>query len=210
MFEEIKSNCIQIMKDVFGNFVIQKVLEFGPNEHIQSLFEEIKGNILELSKHIYGCRVIQKFIQVLDLASQKEIIVEVEGDIAACIYDLYGNHVVQKLIELVPYDELTQLQIYVDQNYRELCMHIYGCRVIQRILEHCPKVYTDMVYDHIVGNYVADLSKDQFGNYVIQLILEKGTRKEDKKAISLSLLGDVRILSVHIYSSNVVEKCIQF
>jgi pumilio RNA-binding family len=198
------------MKDVFGNFVIQKVLEFGPIEHIQALFEETRGNILDLSKHIYGCRVIQKFIQVLDLDSQKEIITEVESEVMTCIFDLYGNHVVQKLIEKVPYNELSVLQTYVATNCRELCMHIYGCRVIQRILEHCSKEHTDLVYDHIVGDHVAELSKDQFGNYVIQLILEKWIRKEDRKAIWLSLLGDARVLSVHKYTSNVVEKCIQF
>ena len=42
------------MKDVFGNFVIQKVIEFGPEEHIVSLFDAVMGKILELAKHIYG------------------------------------------------------------------------------------------------------------------------------------------------------------
>lgn len=55
-----------------------------------------------------------------------------------------------------------------------------------------------------------ELSKDQYGNYVIQLILEKGVRSQDRKGICHSLLGEARLLSVHKFSSNVVEKCIQF
>lgn len=87
-------------------------------------------------------------------------------------------------------------------------MHIYGCRVIQRILENCPVDCTDPIYDDIIKNIV-ELTQDQYGNYVIQLILEKGTRPQDKKAICHALLGDARNLSVHKYASNVVEKCIK-
>ena len=59
-------------------------------------------------------------------------------------------------------------------------MHNYGCIVIQKFLDNFPTEYTDVVYDEIINNYVLDLSKNQFGNYVIQLILEQGKRKEDK------------------------------
>lgn len=193
---------------MFGNYVIQKCLEYGSTDHIQQLFQEIQGNILEMTKHIYGCRVVQKFIEVLSLEGQKEILSELEHSILEWIYDLYGNHVVQKLIEKVPYQEIDFIQRHVEERWKELCMHTYGCRVIQRILENCPKQWTDPVYDDVI-NYVSELSQDQFGNYVIQLILEKGARPEDKKAICHSLIGDVRILSIHKYASNVVEKCIE-
>ena len=89
-------------------------------------------------------------------------------------------------------------------------MHVFGCRVIQRFLDFFPKECTDPVYDEIINNNVLELSKDQYGNYVIQLILEKGIRSQDRKAICQSLLGEARLLSVHKFSSNVVEKCIQY
>jgi pumilio RNA-binding family len=89
-------------------------------------------------------------------------------------------------------------------------MHNFGCRVIQRVLEYCPEKCTDPLYDLIINENVLALSKDQFGNYVIQLILEKGVREKDKSSILHSLLGEARSLSVHKFSSNVIEKCIQF
>ena len=210
VFEEIRSDALSIMKDVFGNYVIQKCLEFGPKEHIYSLFEEIQGSILEMTKHVYGCRVVQKFIEIMDVENQRKILNEIKVSIVECIYDLYGNHVVQKIIEKVPYEEISFIQDYVEDKLKDLCMHAYGCRIIQRILENCPQSCTDPIYGQIIDKYVPELSKDQFGNYVIQLILEKGKRKEDKRAICQSLLGDARLLSVHKYASNVVEKCIEF
>lgn len=89
-------------------------------------------------------------------------------------------------------------------------MHTYGCRVIQRVLEHFPESATDPIYDQIISHHIPDLCQDQFGNYVIQHILDKGKRSQDKKKIWESLIGNVRALSVHKYASNVVEKCIEF
>jgi pumilio RNA-binding family len=57
---------------------------------------------------------------------------------------------------------------------------------------------------------VIELCKDQYGNYVVQLMLEKGHRTNDRKAICNCLLGDARLLSIHKYASNVVEKCIEY
>jgi pumilio RNA-binding family len=53
------------------------------------------------------------------------------------------------------------------------------------------------------------LTKDQFGNYVIQHILEQGTNQEDKNRITMSIKGRVIELSNHKFASNVVEKCLQ-
>jgi len=77
-------------------------------------------------------------------------------------------------------------------------------------MDNFPQECTDPIYNQIIENNILELSKDQFGNYVIQKILEKGVRSQDRKAICHSLLGNTRLLSIHKFSSNVVEKCIQF
>lgn len=201
------------MKDVFGNYVVQKVLECGVGDHIQSLFDQMKGNILTLSKHIYGWRVVQKFIEILESDRQQEILKELNPFISEWVNDVYGNHVIQKAIERISYDEISSwipsFQQQIEDRWKELCMNTYGWRVIQRILENFPEKATNPLYDDIINNHVLDLSKDQFGNYVIQLILEKGKRPNDKKSIWDSLLGNARQLSIHKYASNVVEKCIE-
>ena len=194
------------MKDVFGNYVIQKVLDFGPKEHIAALFNEIKGKMLEMTKHNYGCRVVQKFILILDVEGQRNILRELKPSIVECIYDLYGNHVIQKAIEKVPYEEIEFMQKEIELRCKELCMHTYGCRVIQRILENFPEDAKTSIFERIINNYVLELSKDQFGNYVIQLILGMGGRIEDKNSVLRCLLGNARALSIHKYASNVVEK----
>ena len=54
-----------LMRDVFGNFVVQMVLEYGSQERIDQLFDCIIQQVPDLSFDKYGCRVIQKAFDVL-------------------------------------------------------------------------------------------------------------------------------------------------
>jgi hypothetical protein len=51
--------------------------------------------------------------------------------------------------------------------------------------------------------------QDQYGNYVIQHILEHG-RPQDKAKIIERMKGHVLLMSQHKFASNVVEKCLVF
>lgn len=53
------------------------------------------------------------------------------------------------------------------------------------------------------------LVQDQYGNYVIQHILEHGQSK-DKALIISKVLGHTLQLSKHKFASNVVEKCVAY
>ena len=54
-----------------------------------------------------------------------------------------------------------------------LSTHPHGCRVIQRILEHCKPEQTSPILDELHQN-TDQLLQDQYGNYVIQHVLEHG------------------------------------
>jgi len=52
------------MKDVFGNYVIQKMFEHGDQNQKKILVNKMKGQVLELTTQVYGCRVVQKVFGV--------------------------------------------------------------------------------------------------------------------------------------------------
>jgi hypothetical protein len=55
----------------------------------------------------------------------------------------------------------------------------------------------------------SQLVQDQYGNYVIQHILEHGKPK-DKALIISKVRGHTLQLSKHKFASNVVEKCVAY
>uniref|UniRef100_A0A672RQ70 Pumilio RNA binding family member 2 n=1 Tax=Sinocyclocheilus grahami TaxID=75366 RepID=A0A672RQ70_SINGR len=232
VFGEILQAAYQLMTDVFGNYVIQKFFEFGSVDQKLALATRIRGHVLPLALQMYGCRVIQKALESISSDQQviSDIVRELDGHVLKCVKDQNGNHVVQKCIECV---QPQALQFIIDAFQGQvfvLSTHPYGCRVIQRILEHCTQEQTLPILEELhqhseqLGQKYQGVSlemtpktyytvssdalfKDQYGNYVIQHVLEHG-RPEDKSKIVAEVRGKVLALSQHKFASNVVEKCV--
>jgi mRNA-binding protein PUF3 len=60
VFREIEPNTVQLMKDVFANYVIQKFFEHGNQVQKKILAGHMKGKMVDLSTQTYSCRVVQK------------------------------------------------------------------------------------------------------------------------------------------------------
>jgi mRNA-binding protein PUF3 len=60
VFRELQEDCLQLMLDTFGNYVIQKFFEHGDQVQKRILATRMKGHIMTLSNNMYGCRVVQK------------------------------------------------------------------------------------------------------------------------------------------------------
>ena len=160
---------------------------------------QLRSHVQPLALQMYGCRVIQKALESIPLDQQQLIIQvtdpsdpnllhynphssqELDGNVLKCVKDQNGNHVVQKCIETV---EASRLQFIIDafrgQVYN-LSTHPYGCRVIQRILEHCTGDQTTPVLEEL-HTHIEALIQDQYGNYVVQHVLDRG-KPEDKSKI---------------------------
>lgn len=55
---------------------------------------------------------------------------------------------------------------------------------------------------------MTELGTDQYGNYVVQHVLEHSSRPNDRKAVVMLVKQNVLSLACHKYASNVVEKAL--
>jgi len=60
VFVEILRDIIPLMKDLFGNYVVQKMFEHGDQSQKRMMVNKMKGHVLDLTTQVYGCRVVQK------------------------------------------------------------------------------------------------------------------------------------------------------
>ncbi|KAI8598011.1 armadillo-type protein [Dissophora ornata] len=207
IFDEIQPCALQLMTDVFGNYVIQKFFEHGSLEHKTMLAKQMEGHVLSLALQMYGCRVVQKALEHV-LSDQQTILVkELEGHVLKCVKDQNGNHVIQKAIECIPAEHIQFIMSAFSGQVYSLATHPYGCRVIQRMFEHCADTKTPLMEE--LHRFIPSLVQDQYGNYVVQHILERGKSSEKSFVIS-QVMGQVLPLSKHKFASNVVEKCVAF
>ncbi|CAL9119005.1 unnamed protein product [Musa acuminata var. zebrina] len=209
VFKEIMPHSLSLTTDVFGNYVVQKLFEYGSMAQRRELASQLNGHVLALSLQMYGCRVIQKAIGGVDLDQKKKIVLELDGHILRCVRDQNGNHVIQKCIECIPQDEIQfVISAFYDQVVT-LSTHPYGCRVIQRVLEFCddPQIQQSMMGEILQS--VCLLAQDQYGNYVVQHVLEHG-KPHERSAIVKEFAGQIVQMSLQKFASNVVEKCLTF
>ncbi|XP_016511878.2 pumilio homolog 4-like [Nicotiana tabacum] len=206
---EILPHAHSLMTDVFGNYVIQKFLEHGTESQRKELARQLIGHVLPLSLQMYGCRVIQKALEVFDVELQTKMVTELDGYVMKCVRDQNGNHVIQKCIEHVPQDRIHFIVASFFGQVVSLSTHPYGCRVIQRVLEHCNDSKTQKIIMDEIMQAVGTLVLDQYGNYVIQHVLQHG-KPHERSVIIDKLTGQIVKMSQHKYASNVVEKCLIF
>ena len=94
------------------------------------------------------------------------------------------------------------------ENSPELCTHRHGCCVIQKYLETRDRAMIPGLLDKLIENSLL-LIIDQFGNYVIQTILLMGDKKYGN-LLAEKISSNIVFYSKHKYSTNVVEKCLDY
>eukprot|EP01082_Thalassiosira_pseudonana_P010858 g9583.t1 g9583 contig4:68919-70833(+) len=221
-FNEALPSIEEIWNDVYGNFILQWLLDVGTDEMKKVFAERFKSDIVSLATRVYGCRVIQKAFDTLKAEDVASLVSAFKGNVVFCIHDMNGNHVLQKSITVLSahakeaqdlgqtVSSLVQssLDTIIDevaQDMEGLSRHTYGCRVVQRMVENCVEPQKSRILDSIIACR-KQLIEDQYGNYVIQRCLQYG-RPSDRDAIfeSITVNNNVIKLSKQKQASNVVE-----
>lgn len=203
-FNQIVGSSYDLATNLFGNYVIQKIIPLLREQDSFKLILQFFDHICELSLHVYGCRVIQKLIDHLD--DIKSIISELESHISELIISPNGNHVIQKCID----KDIDRGFLLKEFNSKAipLAQQRYGCRILQKLFELCPVADTANIYNQITDpSNIGTLINDRYGNYVIQHLIFRNETFDLK--IFNYILDNFFSLSKDKYSSNVVEECVK-
>lgn len=226
IFDEVIPAAQSLMTDVFGNYVLQKLFEFGNPEQCESLARLLANQCVQLSMQMYGCRVVQKALEYAGTDRLIALVSEFENPpiLLRCVHDSNGNHVIQKCIEVTTraaQDSNTspevaeylnsRIELMIDAfkgRAKDLSSHPYGCRVIQRILEHGSNNQKTTILEEL-RQYYSELIQDCYGNYVIQFVMQHGW-ESDRQVLIKEVQSKLLDFSQHKFASNVVERCLQF
>uniref|UniRef100_A0A669CWJ2 Pumilio homolog 1 n=1 Tax=Oreochromis niloticus TaxID=8128 RepID=A0A669CWJ2_ORENI len=201
---DIAGHIMEFSQDQHGSRFIQLKLERASSAERQLVFSEILQAAYQLMVDVFGNYVIQKFFEVCVqlMLCCSEMVRELDGHVLKCVKDQNGNHVVQKCIECV---QPHALHFIIEAFKGQVGLH-------KKIFPHSVTVARQRMADiHTHSLLLPEGSEhivtDQYGNYVIQHVLEHG-RAEDKSKIVAEIRGNVLGLSQHKFASNVVEKCV--
>lgn len=219
VMKEVLPDIKLLRNDVFGNYVIQKLFEYGTGDMKNTLFATLEDQVLQMSLQMYGCRVVQKAFESLSEKQLLQLLQEFHGNVITCIHDQNGNHVIQKIIEIMctqykvnPTSQMEHIEFIfkvVLDEVQSLSCHPYGCRVLQRMLEHSSQNQRIRALNTISTCHET-LLDDQYGNYVIQHVLQFGRYQDRESILQIVVSNDLLSLSRQKFASNVVEKLLKY
>jgi hypothetical protein len=164
------------------------------------------SDIHRIVEHQNGCRVLQRFIENATTGDVDQLFLALKTSLITLCYSANGNHIVQRFIELLP-ARLGEIVVELEPQVGRLVVDNCGCRVIQRLFEKYDIAELRPLVEQVM-RCAGDLALNQYGNYVVQNILEAGP-DEDVTRLIRAFAGKFHHFSIHKFASNVIEKCIR-
>lgn len=142
IFQSILNRAYELMKNRFGNFLVQKLFELGTKDQIHQLAQCMKGKILELTCEPFGCHVVQKVLDHVDEDVKSDLVSELFYEIPNTITHKHACHVWQKIFGIRWSPNITPPAIiqHVHKSLRGQWAHVAldetGSLLIQNIFEN--------------------------------------------------------------------------
>ena len=207
IYPKIESIIIELSCDQFGNYFVQKVIEYINKEQLEDLLKnKIPKNFAPMCFNQHGTRVIQKIferiINIEDLLSYYNTLLI--PNLQSFIVDPNATHIIIKYVSLVQSPKNDFVIEFLSKNVYEIATQKHSCCSLQKCIE-----YANPVQKHYLLLAIANVSyglfTDQFGNYVVQFAIN-ACDFEINHIIVLNFLKDFKRFSSQKYSSNVIEK----
>ena len=218
-YDLTETNIVDIINHQFGNYVIQKffeILVYQKNKNlISQFFSKIQSDLFKISVNNYGTRVFQKSLEKMDggnyLLIQTQALDDIiknliEKHLFALCYDKNGNHVFQKIVRMFPQNKNDFIFIQLNQYAVEISKLKQGVSILQTSLKYANESQKQKLIHQILSE-ISSLINDEYGNYIIQFIVEL-REKEFNDFIYEYISKNVVSLSKKKFSSNVIDKCI--
>lgn len=177
----IQNSIEEFCYDTYGTHVIEKILTHFEENYTSFIYDYVLSNLLPLAKNINGICVVKKVL----IYSQKQ---EVHNRLKQFAYDNaldliehpYGNYVIQVILENWDEKEVEEILCKFNNKFAELSNKKYSSNVVERCLEKNPKILEKYIDEICSSGKVAEIMKNNYGNYVIQKALKISTDKNNR------------------------------
>ncbi|OMJ08722.1 Pumilio domain-containing protein [Smittium culicis] len=199
--KSIKPILIKLIKDLNGNHVIQKILQFFGSDDCQFIYDAVSKNCLMVASHRHGCCVFQRCADQANSAQLSFLCSNILDSLLSLVKDPYGNYVIQYILDLKDPEFLDMLIPIFSSNFIALSKHKFSSNVIEKCIRVSSYLSKDSqisggnsgkkYYNHnlekispkkriecLVSNVIKSslhfetLIKDPYGNYVVQTLIE--------------------------------------
>ena len=142
LLDKLIDNCLLLIVDQFGNYVIQTILLMGNKIYGNKLARKIAENVVYYAKHKYSSNVVEKCFDRCDGKDLSNLMsnVQKKENLADLILDEHGNYVVQKVLSLSDENTRRTMLKQIVPLFDKLKNFPYGEKVIARLRASYPMI----------------------------------------------------------------------
>merc|ERR1719282_75409 len=214
IFKKAEPFFMDLVRDQYGNYLSQKILEVSTAEQFDGLFALLQVHLKDLAQDVHGTRAVQKIVeQAIIRGKVSELLEALPGDLVERLArSVTGFHVIVKLLESLPAKEVEDLLERLcgaPEKALALGKDQWGCCVLKKCVDRAEGATRQKIIDAITDS-TPSLVQDPFGNYVVQHLILMGHTRPNPNVTRIidSLRGKMFELSLQKFSSNVLEKCL--
>ncbi|KAJ8574033.1 hypothetical protein K7X08_010544 [Anisodus acutangulus] len=168
----LKPGLVNIIKDMNGNHVAQRCLQYLTPEYREFLFEAAITNCVELATDRHGCCVLQKCLSQSDGGQRHRLIYEITSNALVLSQDPFGNYVVQYIFDISLPWATSNIFDQLQGKFSDLSMQKYSSNVVEKCLKHADEERSSYIIEELLSDPRLDqIMQDPYGNYVIQAAL---------------------------------------
>eukprot|EP00347_Sterkiella_histriomuscorum_P011494 403372240 len=174
---------LKLCLDIHGNHVIQICLDCFANEQFsQPIYQTVLQNCSRIATDKHGCCVVQKLLCTSKFCIQSELVKKSLEQIDSLINDQYGNYVIQQVLKFNDYLINIQICSYICTKFDYFCTQKISSNVVETAIRitsnECKRVFFNFLHKNV--GVFKGLMMDQFGNYVIQAVLQMSCDFQDQ------------------------------
>lgn len=208
IFGQVHPMFYELIIDPFGNYLIQKLLDYCDEDNLNLILETLQFNLFLISINQHGTRALQKIIDRMNNTYQLLLLVKgLKPYIIELIKDLNGNHVIQKILNKYSPENCQFIYDSIISDLLVVATHKHGCCVLQKCLNHVnASQLTAFSNEILTYDNFTRLVNDQFGNYVLQYLVSIDSMDVNYRLYNNFVKFGIDDLCNLKFSSNVIEK----
>ena len=201
---------IELCNDLFGNYLIQKMIPYLNKDNLYSFTSLIIKHLLKLCLNPHGTRVVQVYLEQIKLDNQLLTLFtnSLIPIMPRLINDLNGSFVLMHYATVVPYPNNDIIFDFLNKNIVNISVQSYSCSALQKCIDIGNEEQSQKLLENI-SEHSMFLILNQFGNYVIQFVISKNITSINDKILE-GFIDNLIFLAKQKYSSNVIEKCFDY
>ena len=204
-----KEGLSKLMKNIFGNYFIQGIIQKANYSQIKLILSLISDNFVEISENNCGTYVIQKLLGKVDNFELRFLIIKsIENKELEMALDSNATYVLQKIIEVIPDIERINLNNIIINNFVFLSFNSDCVFIVEKFIDSLTIIENKIKIMNLICLHCIQLSNNPFGNYLIQYIIKKW-KNEDIQNIRNIIIENSNYMIQQKFSSNVIEKSLE-